>query len=179
MTKKNKSTVEYKTKQELAPEKKQVVVDRELKKLFEKHGDVTGDLVLNTARDPRHPLHLFFDWDDTIAGEKWRQAQALQLIIASKIIPILKQGPRLPKMVSPHTPSVRGYVSAFRNGGFKARKVALSEAETRGAFIEKRLSVLRFWCDSVVDLEELQPIRNKILRELAAWDRAVQVQAAE
>ena len=36
--------------------------------------------VVDVARDPKHPLHPRFEWDDSIAAEKWRLEQAGQLL---------------------------------------------------------------------------------------------------
>lgn len=37
-------------------------------------------LVVDSARDENSPLHPHFDWDDTVAAEKWRVEQARDLI---------------------------------------------------------------------------------------------------
>ena len=41
---------------------------------------VTPSLVVEDARNPKSPLHECFDWDDGIAAEKWRLAQARNVI---------------------------------------------------------------------------------------------------
>jgi hypothetical protein len=56
------------------------LISRELKKIRAKQGIITADNVLETARDPAHPLHRFFDWDDATAAEKYRRQQATQMI---------------------------------------------------------------------------------------------------
>lgn len=43
-------------------------------------GALTPRIVLEVARDPEHPLHNRFEWDDSIAGQKYRLAQARELI---------------------------------------------------------------------------------------------------
>lgn len=43
-------------------------------------GSLTPRIVVDVARDPEHPLHGRFEWDDSIAGEKYRLAQARELI---------------------------------------------------------------------------------------------------
>src|SRR5262245_11365261 len=159
----------YMTKSEasVVREKKQVVVDREFDKLYAEHGTVTTDLVLEVAREPRHPLHNYFDWDDAVAGDKWRQAQALAMIMASKIVVILNNQPDGPPKAVAGYPQVRRLLSPFRGEGFKMRNETLAEDNSRKAFVEKRLGVLRSWCNSVVDVDELQPIRLKLLEMLA------------
>lgn len=46
----------------------------------ETHGDLTPQIVLDEARDPEHPLHHRFTWDDNEAAEQWRLHQAQRLI---------------------------------------------------------------------------------------------------
>lgn len=45
-----------------------------------KRGTLTGEVVLDEARDPEHPLHHRFEWDDSVAGEKYRLLQATELL---------------------------------------------------------------------------------------------------
>lgn len=47
----------------------------------EEHGNkLTPEIVLDVARDPLHPLHSRFEWDDSIAAEAYRRDQAQELI---------------------------------------------------------------------------------------------------
>ncbi len=43
-------------------------------------GKLIAAEVVELARDPSHPLHGYFDWDDTEAANKWRLVQARNLI---------------------------------------------------------------------------------------------------
>lgn len=43
-------------------------------------GELTPRVVVDVARDPGHPLHNRFEWDDSVAGEKYRLHQARELI---------------------------------------------------------------------------------------------------
>ena len=43
-------------------------------------GALTPRVVVDAARDPENPLHNRFEWDDSIAGEKYRLGQARELI---------------------------------------------------------------------------------------------------
>lgn len=44
------------------------------------YGALTPRLVMDEARDDNHPLHSRFEWDDAIAGERYRLNQAHELI---------------------------------------------------------------------------------------------------
>lgn len=148
-------------------ERKQTVVDRELTKIHKKHGNVTETLLLQEARKPSHPLHEFFEWDDSIAAESWRKGQALSMIMASKMVVVLQQNANSPpSVVRGEQPEVRQFVSAFRGEGLKLRKDALADDGQRAAIIAKHKSRLRGWCRETIDIEELSPLREEILRQL-------------
>lgn len=51
----------------------------------EERGKLTPATVVDAARDPEHPLHARFEWDDTVAAEKYRHHQAHELIQIVKI----------------------------------------------------------------------------------------------
>lgn len=52
----------------------------DLQAIRDEHGTLTPALVVDLARDPDHPLHSRFEWDDSVAAEKWRLEQAGQLL---------------------------------------------------------------------------------------------------
>jgi len=52
----------------------------------ENDGDLTPGAVVETARNPRHPLHQCFDWDDKSAAAKQRLATARQLISSVQVV---------------------------------------------------------------------------------------------
>ncbi len=52
----------------------------QLQTIRDEHGALSPALVVEVARDPEHPLHGRFEWDDTLAAEKWRLEQAGQLL---------------------------------------------------------------------------------------------------
>jgi len=59
-----------------------------LQAIRDEHGTLTPALVVDLARDPEHPLHSRFEWDDSVAAEKWRLEQAGQLLrVTYKPIP--------------------------------------------------------------------------------------------
>lgn len=51
----------------------------------EEHGRLTPRIVLDEASSPEHPLHPRFEWDDAVAGEKYRLRQAHELIVSVKV----------------------------------------------------------------------------------------------
>ena len=59
---------------------KQLELKTAIKGIAQKHGVVTPQLVVNEARDPTHPLHNEFDWDDASAANQHRLAVARALL---------------------------------------------------------------------------------------------------
>lgn len=66
---------------------------QELQEIYDQHNKLTPALVVDVARDPSHPLHGRFEWDDETAGEKFRLHQARQLIRSVKIRVINEDDP--------------------------------------------------------------------------------------
>lgn len=56
-----------------------------LDRLAEDHGHLTPELVVDAARPAESPLHDLFEWDDSVAGERWRREQARHLIIQCRV----------------------------------------------------------------------------------------------
>ena len=58
-----------------------------LEVLFEENdGIVTPDIVVDDARKEESPLHEYFDWDDAVAGDKWRKTQAGYLLRSIHVV---------------------------------------------------------------------------------------------
>lgn len=55
-------------------------VDEILHGIYVRRGDLTPAILLDEARDPDHPLHSRFEWDDVTAGEAYRLIQAARII---------------------------------------------------------------------------------------------------
>lgn len=41
---------------------------------------VTADMILDSAKRKNSPMHDYFEWDNTVAGKKYREQQARKLI---------------------------------------------------------------------------------------------------
>jgi len=55
-------------------------VGEELARINEEYGGVQTTIVVQEAEDVSSPLHKYFQWDDTIAGNEYRKHQARDLI---------------------------------------------------------------------------------------------------
>lgn len=57
----------------------------ELLAIRAEYGQLTPRAVVDTARDPDHVLHPYFEWDDEAAAEAYRLVQARALIATVKV----------------------------------------------------------------------------------------------
>lgn len=57
----------------------------ELQKIYDTQQKLTPPVVVNEASDPSSVLHHRFEWDDKVAGHKYRLVQAAELIRSVKI----------------------------------------------------------------------------------------------
>lgn len=57
----------------------------QLQAIYDDAGTLTPALVVDAARDPKHPLHSRLEWDDSAAAEKYRLDQAAALIRSVRI----------------------------------------------------------------------------------------------
>jgi hypothetical protein len=57
----------------------------QLATIYEQHGKLTPSLVVDAARPKSSPLHSRFEWDNRVAGEKYREVQAGELIRSVKV----------------------------------------------------------------------------------------------
>lgn len=73
-------------------------------KVYEEIGDnaTTPEQVLEKAKDENSELHKCFDWDNEIAGEKWRLHQARNVINGLVFVP--KENKEQPVRVFSYTP---------------------------------------------------------------------------
>ncbi len=71
----------------------------ELVRLGVRDCGLTAELVLDQARDKNSLLHGFFEWDDSVAAEKYRVEQAQSLIRAIVVLPEENTTPALIRAV--------------------------------------------------------------------------------
>lgn len=174
------ATIEYVAKAEaqVVRQRKTAVVEAELGKLVKKNGTVSQEIILAAAKDVKHPLHDYFDWDDTEAANKWRLQQATSMIMATRFVCFLNEERKAKKVESIVTASrnagkgvqVRRFLPAFTEKGFRERSEVLAVEEARKSFVERKLAVLRGWCDSVIDVVELAPVRQRVIESLNLLD---------
>jgi hypothetical protein len=61
-------------------------VGNEFEIIEKENGKLTPELVVETAKEEDNILHKYFEWDDEIAGDKFRRMQARMLIRSVEVI---------------------------------------------------------------------------------------------
>jgi hypothetical protein len=159
--------MEYLTKQEasVVRERKTVIIERVLETIYKKNGKITPQLLIDASKNPKDELHSSFVWDNEEAGRKYRLAQATAMILATRFICYLKDNGKKNAVNMADVRPIRKFLP-YKDEGFKPRIEVLADKEARSEVIERKKSVLRSWCDSVIDIEELLSLRQTILAAL-------------
>lgn len=65
---------------------KEIVAKRLAEIAGRNNGSLTPDLVVKDAEDSSSPLHELFEWDDGVAGHKYRIEQARHVITSVRVV---------------------------------------------------------------------------------------------
>lgn len=119
---------------------------------YKKYGELNPQIVVDEARPQGAPLHDRFEWDDEIAGEKYRLVQAQQMIRSVQIEFIDKR--------TGETKFVRGFHSCRESGlgtGYQpteeivqdevALKILLKQCEREIADLKRKYGHLAEFAD--------------------------------
>jgi hypothetical protein len=119
-------------------------------------GAVNPAAVVDAARDEGHPLHAAFVWDDTVAAERYRLAQARELIHSVRVVLAGGGEPQLAYVsVTVRGTDARGYVPA---------RVALTEADYHAQSLREALAALEGFRRRYAHLTELAEVFGVIDR---------------
>jgi hypothetical protein len=150
--------MEYKITEKFTPE----VIDEIIE--IQKDKGLTAETILDEAKKKSSPLHNFFDWDNTTAGEKWRLQQARILINEVKVIVNSKEryafeNVRITVCDQPEE-TTREY---------KPIMEILSKEEYRKQVIKQALENATYWKEKYSEYNELKPIFVSINKVKKKW----------
>jgi hypothetical protein len=111
-----------------------------LRELENAHGRVTASLLVTQAKNPKHPLHGDFTWDDKKAGHEYRLSQARQIINSVRVV-VTTDTLKFSTVGYVKDPAVsgEGYVSTaqVRTEAENAHAVLLSEVGRLQSILER------------------------------------------
>ena len=132
------------------------VVGKEFERLEEKNGKLTAVDVLDSAKSEDSPLHKLFEWDDTVAANKYRLSQASFYIRILVRTEVEEEKPK----------TFRAYVNVNPNpqsaGTFENTVTALSKEETRRIVLNNALKELINFQNKYNTLTELSAVFSAI-----------------
>lgn len=135
-----------------ATQRKKVLA--ELERIRERNGGtLTARAVVDEARDPDHPLHHRFEWDDSVAAERWREDQAARLIRCTYI----------EMKIEDESLRVRAFsnLSSDRKsepGTYRATADVLSDAEMSAQLLQDAMWELKAFRRKYATLKALAPV---------------------
>lgn len=148
-----------------APDAK--VAARELERITKDNGgSVTPEIVLNSARSNDSPLHNIFDWDDSVAAEKWRIVQARQVIAQLRIVRVAD-----PNSENERSVAIRAWSNLHddeRGSIYKPTVACMKVPAEREQILEHARQKLRECRDICKNLEEFAPVVSAIDQALAS-----------
>lgn len=130
------------------------VAQRALEALRKKLGLITPERVLEAARPERAVLHAAFEWDDSVAAERYRLAQAGYLIRAVVCIPDNTDLPSTRNFVYvTDDQGDRGYTDVF---------TAMGDSELQDQVLEHAWAELKAWQRKYKELEQFAAVFDAI-----------------
>ena len=103
-----------------------------------------GDVV-DEARPKNSPIHGMFEWNDKVAGERWRAEQARSYLRALIVVVPEEGGER----------TMPAIVSAGPGSGYVAMETALTNAVMRRAILKRALDEAQAWRRRYESMKEL------------------------
>lgn len=130
-----------------------------LTKIQEEKGPLTPSLVVKKAKAKKSVIHDYFEWDDTIAGPKYRIHQARRLMnhIQVEIIDNGDKKPRAIKMF--HNIQI---MKESKDRAYLSLSTIINSDDYRKQIVEKAMVELRGWQERYRQYSELKPIFKAI-----------------
>lgn len=140
---------------------KKEVKEEALKAIYKKHGILKPSDVVEEAADEDHPLHQYFQWDDTKAAHEYRLWQARELIVSvriewdEKVTDLYWNG-----IIEKDGKSEQGYFAIQR---------MLSDEDLYFQVLEDAIKELKYFQEKYSGLKDLKGIIDK--RRLASLEK--------
>lgn len=136
---------------------------REFERIEKEKGEVTAENLLDSSREENAPMHPCFEWNDSVAAEKFRLGEARE-IIGSLVRVFVEIETEQPKQQ-------RAYVNVNPDVGFGAKGSyvsivkALSEEETRRIVLKRALN-------EFISLKKKYEVLTELGKIFASIDKA-------
>ena len=121
---------------------------------------LTPENILESAKKKKSPLHNMFDWEDSLAGQKWRLHQARIIINEVKVKIDDKEYYAFENVIVsvPKEESKSGDCDVSAKREYKPVIEILSDEDLRRQVIKSALNHLEYWEKQNEKYSELSPI---------------------
>jgi len=124
------------------------IIGEQIKLIEKKFGEVTPEIIVDEARNPKNLLHNYFEWDNNIGAEKWRRQQARNIINHLIVIREYKGNEK----------EIKAYFSVMINEKEKryvSIEAVLKSKDFREQIISEALREIIYWKEKYKDYQEL------------------------
>ena len=122
---------------------------------LEKISEITPDNVVEAAKNKESVLHNMFEWNDTIAGEKYRKIQARQIIGSIRVEVVSTRSEEEPK-------TVRAFVQTKMRTNYEPIETVVKDVDKYQLLLEKAYAELNRIREKYSTLEEIQELLKDI-----------------
>ena len=115
---------------------------------------INSQNIVDLARDENNPLHNDFEWDDAIAGEKYRCEQASKML---QLLIVIDE-----KITKKPDVEIRAFVSVPEPRAYEPIKVVIQNKDKRDYMLEQAKKELQAFQRKYAILTELEPVFEAI-----------------
>ena len=141
------------------------VAHDELHRIRDEHGELQATTIVDEARSKKSPLHLCFEWKNTVAAQKFREEQARELANSIEITVV-----EVPDEIDESNSielniveaSAPAFVSTGEGDGYFPIEIVMEDPELRKKIIQRAWQDLRAWHKRFKHLEEFAKVFDAI-----------------
>lgn len=122
---------------------------------LDRTGGLTPERLVDASRDEAAPLHGEFEWDDVVAGERYRAIQARNLI---SLLVVRPDG--VPAEIKP----IRAYFAVERGKGYESTIKVCQRPDRLALLLERAKGELKSFADKYRHLDEMADVIGAIDR---------------
>lgn len=148
------------------------VVGKTLESLAEKsaNGEVDAKAFVDASRSIKSPTHKLFEWNDTVAAERYREGQAARIIRSIVVVRDGEPAPTTPTFIAVTFKADEEAEDQSDSHGYVKTK-ELTPAQ-REKVILQELAQIAGWIERTAWIDEFKPFRDALERiRLALADR--------
>jgi len=135
------------------------IVNDQIQRITAKEGDCSAHALVDAARPESSPIHGLFEWNDEIAGEKWRVSQARVVICSIRTVDEQSTPAYVSaRVMAPADELVDADGNETEDSGYRSISVIQSIPEDRRSWLLHELRTIAGHLRRVQDEPEFAPL---------------------